>query len=302
MHISFVVPVFNEVESIELLRSEILKVAKSISKPFEIIFVDDGSTDGTTEKLKHLPDIKLIKLRRNFGQTAALDAGIKAAKGKFLVTLDGDLQNDPNDVPKMLEMLEKNDLDVVCGWRQKRRDDAVKRFISAGARWLRSILVDDGIHDSGCTLRVYRQECFEDLDLRGEMHRFIPAILKWRGFRVGEMVVNHRPRIHGSSKYNFKRTIKGFLDMVSLWFFRKFASRPLHLLGSLGLGCVIAGGLLGVYLLIGKLFFGMSLANSIWPLASVFMILFGVQLFVSGLIMDLVITTSRQRHYFVDQN
>lgn len=299
MYLSFIIPVLNEEQNVAELHTQILRVAESLKKPFEIIFVDDGSSDGTVSALKKLKPINIIQMRRNFGQTAALDAGIKAAQGKFLVTLDGDLQNDPADVLKMLSHLNDNNLDVVCGWRKKRRDDAMKRFISAGARWLRSILVSDGIHDSGCTLRVYKQECFEDLDLRGEMHRFIPALLKWRGFRVGELPVNHRPRIHGHSKYNAKRTIKGLLDMLSLWFFRKFANRPLHMLGSMGLVCFGFGSALAAFLAFGRLAGWFGLSNSIWPLAAVFLMLFGIQMFVSGLIMDLIIQTSRQRHYFV---
>lgn len=299
MYISFVVPVLNEKESVAQLHSEMVAAAKKVGKSYEIIFVDDGSSDGTQKEIKKLKPVRLIEMRRNFGQTAALDAGIKAAEGEFLVTLDGDLQNDPADVPAMMEMLLQKDLDVVCGWRHHRRDDGLKRFISAGARKLRGALVEDGVHDSGCTLRVYRREAFHDLDLRGEMHRFIPAILKWRGFRIGEMKVNHRPRLHGHSKYNMKRTVKGFLDMLSLWFFRKYSSRPLHFLGAIGLGAVGLGGALGVYLAVGRLLGWFGLSQSIWPLAAVFLVLFGVQMFVSGLVMDLVITSDKSRHYFV---
>lgn len=298
MYISFVVPVLNEKDNVAQLHSEIVAAAKKIGKSYEIIFVDDGSSDGTQKEIKKQKGVRLIEMRRNFGQTAALDAGIKAATGKYLVTLDGDLQNDPADVPAMLKLLHDEDLDVVCGWRYERRDDPVKRFISAGARELRSILVEDGVHDSGCTLRVYQREAFDDLDLRGEMHRFIPAMLKWRGFKIGEMKVNHRPRIHGHSKYNMRRTFKGFLDMLSLWFFRKYASRPLHFLGAIGLGCFGVGVVLGGYLAVGRLIGWFGLAQSIWPLVAVFLVLFGMQMFVSGLIMDLVMTSGRAKNYF----
>lgn len=299
--LSFVVPVFNEADSLTQLHQELLVAAKSLQKPFEIIFIDDGSTDQTPSILAKLKPATVITLRKNFGQTAALDAGIKQASGRYVATLDGDLQNDPADIPKMLEKLEKDKLDFICGWRRHRQDSAWRRFVSWGARWLRSILVSDSINDSGCTLRVYKRECFENLTLRGEMHRFIPAILKWRGFLVGEVVVNHRPRLYGQTKYGVKRTVKGFLDMLSLWFFRKFSGRPLHFLGTLGLIFAVAGASLLGYLTVGRLWYGMSLAQSIWPLVSVFLILFGVQLFVSGLIMDLILTSNKTRHYYISE-
>ncbi len=302
MHISFVIPVVNERENVAQLHAEIVAAAKKIGKTYEIIFVDDGSTDGTQKEIQKLKPVRLLEMRRNFGQTAALDAGIKAAQGEFLVTLDGDLQNDPADVPAMLKMLQDEQLDVVCGWRFQRHDSFTKRFISAGARKFRGILVEDGIHDSGCTLRVYKKEAFDDLDLRGEMHRFIPAILKWRGFKIGEMKVNHRPRIHGRTKYDMKRTVKGFLDMLSLWFFRKYANRPLHFLGAVGLGCFALGVALGGYLAVGRLLGWFGLSQSIWPLTAVFLVLFGMQMFVSGLIMDLVMTSSRAKNYFTKKN
>lgn len=288
MYLSFVIPVMNEAGNVKQLHRELVAAGKKIGKPFEIIFVDDGSTDDTVKELKKLKPVTVIEFRRNFGQSAALDAGLKAAQGQFIATLDGDLQNDPGDVPGLLSKLLKEDWDVVCGWRVKRKDSASKRFISRGARWLRSFLVDDGVHDSGCTLRVYRQECFVDFNLRGEMHRFIPAMLKWRGFKISEMPVNHRARGYGETKYDFKRTIKGFLDMLSIWFFRKYQSRPLHFMGGVGLFLVFLGGLGGIILLIARLFLDYSLSDKIWPLAAVFLVLFGFQMFVSGLIMDLM--------------
>lgn len=302
--LSFIVPVMNEAENVVTLHAELVAVAKKITNKssnssFEIIFVDDGSKDNTVAELKKLSPVTIIELRRNFGQTAALDAGIKAAQGKYLVTLDGDGQNDPADVPAMYQELNAKEVDVVCGWRAKRKDSSSKRFISAGAKWLRSFLVNDGIHDSGCTLRVYRRECFDGLTLRGEMHRFIPALLKWRGFKVTEMPVNHRPRLHGVSKYSMSRTVKGFLDMLSLWFFRKYASRPLHFLGGLGLVSFGSGLALASYLFVMRLLGLMALGDSVWPLAAVFLALFGIQMFVSGLLMELQISNQPGEMYLV---
>jgi len=297
MYISFVVPIFNEEGNVKKLYEEILKVAKSLKKEFEIIFIDDGSTDQTPEVLNTLKPIKIITLRRNSGQTAALDAGFKSAQGKYVVSLDGDLQNDPTSIPKMITMLEKENLDVVCGWRKNRKDSFGKKFISYGAKLLRERLIRDRVHDAGCTLRVYKKECFEGMTLRGEMHRFIPALLGWRGFKIGEMVVNHRPRYSGKSKYTISRTIKGLMDMLTLWFFHKFASRPLHFLGALGIFTTFFGFLVGVWMFIERFFFNISLTNRIWPLVSIFLILFGVQIFVSGLIMDLIIRAYNPKFY-----
>lgn len=301
MYISFVVPIFNEEGNVEKLHQEILKVAKSLKKDFEIIFVDDGSRDQTPEIIKTLKPLRVITLRRNSGQTAALDAGFKATKGELVVSLDGDLQNDPSNVPEMIKYMEDNKLDVVCGWRQKRKDSFSKRFISKGAKLLRNIFIRDHIHDSGCTLRVYKKECFDGMSLRGELHRFIPALLVWRGFNVGEIKVSHRNRNSGQSKYTLTRTIKGFMDILTLWFFHKFASRPLHMLGALGIASSFIGVLIGIWMFIEKVFLYGSIGNRIWPLIAVFLVLFGVQVFISGLIMDLIIRAYNPKFYEIKE-
>ena len=297
MYISFVVPIFNEEGNIAKLHEEILKVAKSLKKDFEIILVDDGSRDKTPEILKTLKPVRVITLRRNSGQTAALDAGFKAAMGDLIVSLDGDLQNDPVSIPEMINYLKKNDLDVVCGWRQKRKDNFSKRFISNGAKFLRGFLIKDQIHDSGCTLRVYKKECFEGITLRGELHRFIPALLSWRGFKIGEISVKHKVRYSGNSKYSLTRTVKGFMDMLTLWFFHKFASRPLHMLGAIGILSFIIGFLIGIWMAFEKFILLHGVGQRMWPLVAVFMMLFGVQIFVSGLIMDLIIRAYNPKFY-----
>ncbi len=289
MFLSFVIPVHNEAGNVKKLHQELLTTARKINQPFEIIFVDDASTDETSQRLKQLKPVTIITFRTNYGQTAALDAGIHHANGQYVVTLDGDLQNDPADVPKMLEKLKTEDLDVVCGWRKKRKDNLSKRFISYGAKLLRKKLVDDGVHDSGCTLRVYKKECFEHLHLKGEMHRFIPAILKWRGFKIGEIKVNHRFRKYGQSKYTLTRTIKGFLDMLNIWFWRKYESRPLHMFGGLGILLMLLSTLLSLYLAYRRIFTTFSLSNKVWPLVSVTGFSLGLQLLVLGLLANLII-------------
>lgn len=289
--ISVVVPVFNEEGNVRELHREIYEVCKNEGYNFEIIFVDDGSTDRTPEICKELVPLKCIRMRRNFGQTAAMDAGIKASKYDYIVTMDGDRQNDPADIPNLVKYLEENDLDIVSGWRKHRKDTFMKKFTSRGANFLRGIIVDDGIHDSGCSLKIYRRECFNHINLYGEMHRFIPALLKIKGFRVGEIVVNHRPRTSGKTKYNWKRTFKGFVDMISLWFWGKFAVRPLHIMGSVGLISLLMGFGCGVWS-IALWAMGRKMSNNLMPpLLTIFFIVIGLLMFVFGLMSDMLSKT-----------
>jgi glycosyltransferase involved in cell wall biosynthesis len=288
--VSFIVPVYNEVENIGKLHEEIVGVARTLGTDFEIIMVDDGSSDGTYKKLKSLSPVTIIRMRTNFGQTSALDAGIKAAKHPYFVTMDGDLQNDPADIPAMIHYLEEHELDVVSGWRKNRKDSIGKKFVSRVANVLRSFLVEDGIHDSGCTLKVYRKECFENVTLYGEMHRFIPALLKMRGFHVGELVVNHRPRTAGKSKYNMKRTLKGFADMLIIWYWNRYAVRPFHFLGTLGLLIVLFSFFSGLMAL-KEFFRGQDMSETFWPMFSLLSFLIGVQFLILGFISDMLMKT-----------
>jgi len=294
---SIVVPVFNEEENVERLFGEIKVVMEKIGSPYEIIFVDDGSSDTTVKKLLNLKPIRVVRLRKNSGQSIALDAGIKTAVGKFLITMDGDGQNDPSDIPLLIENLDE-ETDVVCGWRFKRKDPWTKRYVSLGARYLRKFLVEDGVHDSGCTLRIYRNECFEDVDLYGEMHRMIPAILKWRGFRIKEVKVNHRPRVAGISKYGFSRTLKGFSDMMGVWFWRKFELRPLHFFGSLGFLVSIFSFLLLLGLAIAKIVWGYTLSDKIWPLVGMTGFISGIQLLIFGLLAEMILKNRQTKKYY----
>lgn len=286
--ISIVVPVYNEEGNVAELHKEICTVCEQEGYDYEVIFVDDGSTDKTVEICKTLRPLKLICMRTNFGQTAAMDAGIHAANYNYIITMDGDGQNDPNDIPNLISYLEENNLDVVSGWRKNRKDTFMKRFTSRGANLLRYLIVHDGIHDSGCSLKIYKKECFEGVHLYGEMHRFIPALLKIKGFKIGETVVNHRPRTSGYTKYNWKRTIKGFVDMVSVWFWNKYASRPLHLLGGLGILFGIMGAGCGIWSVV--LFcLGYKMSNNIIPpILTVFFIIMGVLMFIFGLMSEIL--------------
>jgi glycosyltransferase involved in cell wall biosynthesis len=285
--------VFNEEGNIAELHDEIKSVCERERYAYEIIFVDDGSTDKTSHIAQTLIPVKYIRLRRNFGQTAAMDAGIRNAKYDYIVTMDGDRQNDPEDIPKLAVYALENDLDIVSGWRKKRMDSCMKKFFSRVANLLRAIIVKDGIHDSGCSLKIYRRECFEQITLYGEMHRFIPALCKIKGFTVGEIEVNHRPRLYGTTKYNYKRAFKGFLDMLSLWFWGKFASRPLHLFGFFGLLSVGASWVCGLISLVLYAQRG-KISDTGWLIVMALFFLSGLQMFIFGLLADIASKTYRE--------
>jgi len=284
--ISIVVPIYNEKHNVRELHSRIVKTMEENSYDFEIIFINDGSNDGGFEIMQNLRPLKIINFRKNFGQTAAMDAGIKHASGEYIVTLDGDGQNDPADIPLLIEKLMKDKLDVVSGWRKNRKDTFMKKTASRMAAMLRKALIDDGIHDSGCSLKIYKKECFEHVDLYGEIHRFIPAILKIKGFKIGEIPVNHFPRINGKTKYNWTRGIKGITDMMTIWFWKKYSDRPLHLFGGVGLILTFLSILLGIFVGYQKIFNGLDLSSTALTTVSISGFLIGVQFFAFGLIAD----------------
>lgn len=294
--LSIIVPLYNEAGNVGNLHKEILQALGSLPNTWEIVFIDDGSTDTTYEECLALRPLKLVRLRKNFGQTAAFDAGFKVATGEVFITMDGDLQNDPSDIPKLLQKIDEG-YDVVAGWRKSRKDTLSKKITSRVANKLRKVFFKDTIHDSGCAFKAYRRECFEHVDLYGEMHRFIPAILSAQGFTVTEIVVNHRQRVHGVSKYgNVARGFKSFIDMISIWFWSRYSARPLHMFGGTGIILILLGGLLLSALFIARLFYGISLADKIWPLISISVIIAGVQLFTIGMLTDLLSKTYYKAH------
>ena len=295
-YLSIVVPLYNEEGNVKELHRKIFEAVQKIGRPFEIIFIDDGSKDGTLAEAKTLSPLKLVVFRKNFGQTAGFDAGIKAATGEIIITMDGDLQNDPSDIPLLLQKMDEG-YDVVSGWRHKRQDPWSKKIPSRIANLLRKLLIHDNIHDSGCSLKAYRRECFKDVDLFGEMHRFIPAILQLEGYKVGEVKVSHHPRVHGVTKYNWKRGFKGLVDMISIWFWRKYSHRPLHLFGASGVVLFALGSLVLFWMLVEKVYFDNSIADRIWPLVGIFFTLIGVQLFISGLLADIAVRNYYQARH-----
>jgi glycosyltransferase involved in cell wall biosynthesis len=301
MKISIIAPIFNEEGNVAELHKQILaslvalKQSEKISD-YEIIFVNDGSSDKTLEIMRTLSPLVAINFRKNFGQTASMDAGIKRATGDILITIDGDLQNDPADFGLLLEKM-KEGYDVVSGWRSKRKDGGYRKFLSKIANRMRSKLLDDGIHDTGCSLKAYKRECFYEVDLQGDMHRFIPAILRWQGFLVGEVPVNHRARVSGKSKYNnWKRIIKVFVDMISLWFWRKYSTRPLHIFGGVGVIMMLLAVVLSVMATIEKIVYKSDLSNTALISLALFSGICGVFLFVSGIMADIMIKTYYKSH------
>ncbi len=295
LDLSIVTPIYNEVDSITQLLETISTTLTENQLTYEIICVDDGSQDGSTKLLIELAqkrtDLKAVILRRNYGQTAAMAAGFKYATGKVVVTLDGDLQNDPADIPLLLSKLDEG-YDLVSGWRKNRQDDAVTRLLpSKIANWIIGKVTGVNLHDYGCSLKAYRLELVADMNLYGELHRFLPALAFIEGARITEIPVNHYARRYGKSKYGLGRTFRVVMDLLTVFFMKKFLTRPMHVFGMLGL---ISGGLglfFGIYLTILKLGFGEELADRPLLILVVVLLLAGLQLFSFGLLAELLMRT-----------
>jgi len=296
--LSVVIPVYNEEANIQPLYEQLKPVLAGLGE-HEILFIEDGSTDRTYEHIVALHEndsaVRCIRMRRNFGQTPALLAGFNAAAGDVVVTMDGDLQNDPVDIPRLLDELDGRD--VVSGWRRDRRDTLGKRLSSRFSNWLARRLTGLPLHDFGCTLKAYRQECLEDLELYGEMHRYIPAVLAWRGFRVGEATVRHHERERGQTKYGFTRLFRGLFDLITFKFWSGFSTRPLHFFGAVGLLLFAAGFIVDLYLVLLKLLYGEELADRPLLLLGVLLMVVGLQIFISGFLAEIMV-----RSYYLAQS
>jgi glycosyltransferase involved in cell wall biosynthesis len=285
---SVVIPMYNEEGNVQQLDREIKEVMSKISKNYETIYVNDGSSDNTLMELKKLKKVKIITFNKNFGQTSAFDAGFKVANGNIIISMDGDLQNDPRDIPRLLEKLKKENLDVVAGWRRKRKDNGGIRVLTNIGKLLRRLMIGDYIHDSGCALRVYKKDAIKHLDLWGEMHRYVVEILKWKGYRIGELEINHRPRINGKTKYGYNKAVRGFIDLIYIWFLQKYSQRPLHMFGQVGLGSFFLGVLSEFIAFIAKIE-GTGLNRNAWFFLGIFFMLAGIMFFSFGIIIDLLL-------------
>ena len=291
--ISIVLPVFNEAENLEELQRELAAALEKTGRSFEVILVDDGSTDSSWEVLRGLQKrdgrFKLIRLRRNFGQTAALSAGFDRARGDIIISLDADLQNDANDIPLLIRKIEEG-YDIVSGWRKNRKDRFLTRRVpSIMANRLISGLTGVRLHDYGCTLKAFRSEVIKNVKLYGELHRFIPAIASQLGVEIAEVGVNHRPRKHGKSKYSIARLPKVILDLLTVKFLLSYSTRPLQIFGLLGLGSFVAGLVISIWLSVQRLFFGVSLANRPLLLLGAILIIIGFQFIMLGLLAEIMV-------------
>jgi len=291
--LSVIIPAYNEEENIIPLFDEMNTVLPALHRTYEILFVDDGSTDATFTRLMELherdPAVRIIRFRRNFGQSAAMKAGFDHARGRIIVTMDADLQNDPHDIPALLNRLEQEDYDVVCGWRHTRNDSLSKKTSSWIANRFRTLLTGESVQDSGCTLRAYTRESVEGIELYGELHRYIPALLFWKGYRVGEIETNHRERRFGQAKYSWQRLAKGFLDLIVITFWQKYSARPMHIFGGLGLVIGGLGFFIVLYLGMSRLIRGTGLTDRPLFLVGLVLLVVGIEFIALGIIADILL-------------
>ena len=295
--ISVVVPVHNEERSVALLLDELGSALEGAGVSWEAVFVDDGSTDGTFSALTRLhaaaDNVRVVRLRRNFGKAAALQAGFEAAQGEVVVTIDGDLQDDPAEIPRLLAKLDEG-FDLVSGWKVKRRDPLSRRVPSRIFNGVSGRVSGLRLHDLNCGLKAYRAEVVQGLRIYGELHRFIPVLAHYRGFRVAEIPVNHRSREHGRSRYGMERYVRGFLDLLTVTFMGRYRQRPLHLFGGLGLGLSLLGGIVLAYLTVLKLA-GHAIGHRPLLTLGVLLVVVGMQFLSLGLLSELITSHHEER-------
>jgi glycosyltransferase involved in cell wall biosynthesis len=295
-NLSLVVPVYNEEENLHFLFDAIHEALDPLPRTWEVVFVDDGSYDDSLGVLNELAEqdtqhVRVVSFRRNFGQTAAIVAGLDHAQGEIIVLLDADMQNDPADIPMMLGKLDEG-YDLVSGWRKARKDTYLTRTLPSNlANWLISRVTRVPLHDYGCTLKAYRRDVLEGFRLYGEMHRFIPVFANWVGARIAEVQVNHHPRKYGKTKYGLERTVKVILDLFTVKYLVSYSSKPIYLFGGTGLGLIFGGGAMLLYLFVRRILGTISVLGSpFFQLAVMFLIL-GFQSFLMGLIAEMLVRT-----------
>ena len=295
--ISVVVPVHDEERSVALLYDELRSAIEPLHEPWEVIFVDDGSTDGTFSALTRLhnseQNVRVVRLRRNFGKATALVAGFDQVRGETVVTIDGDLQDDPAEIPRLLAKLDEG-FDLVTGWKTHRRDPISRRLLSRLFNRVTSAFSGVRLHDMNCGLKAYRKEVVHGLRLYGELHRFIPVLAHYRGFRIAELPVNHRPREHGRSRYGVERYLRGFLDLLTVSFIGRYGHRPLHLFGGLGLLLGAIGSAILIYLTVVKAL-GHAIGQRPLLLLGVLLVVIGMQFFSLGLISEMITSHHEER-------
>ncbi|NUR54758.1 MAG: glycosyltransferase family 2 protein [Acidobacteria bacterium] len=293
--ISVVVPMRNESPNVGELHAQMTSALAAFGRSYELVVIDDGSTDDTFARLAAIQAkdarVRVIRFRRNFGQTAAFAAGFAHARGRYIVTSDGDLQNDPQDIPAMLEMLERGNLDIVCGWRKDRKDAFLNRRLpSMIANRIISVTTGVKLNDYGCSLKVFRADVVKPMKLYGEMHRFLPAIASEYGVAIGEKVVNHRARVHGRSKYGLSRTVRVVLDLLTVKFLSSYSTRPLQMFGGIGITLGFVGFLACAWVTYQR-FFGFESANRPLFFAGIMLVLGGIQLLMTGLLAEMLSRT-----------
>ena len=290
-YLSLVIPIYNERENLKPLTDQLLAALPALGITFEVLYVDDGSRDGSGELLRTLcaatPQLRLIRLRRNFGQTAAMAAGFDHARGRVIAVMDGDLQNDPADIGPMLKALEDG-ADIVSGWRRDRQDTTTRVFSSKFANWLIGRVTGVKLHDYGCSLKLYRTDLIRLVPLRGDLHRFIPAIANLYGAVIVELPVQHHARRHGRSKYTLARTFRVVMDLLMIRFLMSYGQRPLHIFGWLGVVMAVSGLAIDGYLAAEKLLWGVQLANRPLLLFGTLLMLAGLQIFTLGILADML--------------
>jgi glycosyltransferase involved in cell wall biosynthesis len=290
MHLSIVIPVLNEELSLQPLHEELVKVLKDVTDEYELIFVDDGSTDQSSQVIELLHRnnhrVKLIQFRKNFGKSAALLAGFKKAMGDIVITMDADLQDDPKEIPRFLDALQKG-YDLVSGWKHKRQDSLARRVPSRIFNRIVPFLTGVKLHDLNCGFKAYRAEVVKDLRIYGELHRYIPVLAAWKGFRMSEITVEHHRRPFGKSRYGIERFIRGVLDFITVYFLTRYLKRPLHLLGGIGISCLFVGFTVNVYFGVQWLL-GLPLHLRPVMIFGWVMIILGVQFIMMGLIGEMI--------------
>lgn len=301
---SFVIPIYNEAGNITALDNEIKTLVLNGDMSAEVIYINDGSTDSSLAELNSLKGVTVIDLNRNYGQATALDVGFKRAVGSIVISLDGDGQNDPSDIPQLLQKMRDDNLDVVSGWRKVRNSNVIIRFFTRVSRLLRMILIQDHTHDAGCTLRVYKLAAVKSLDLQGEMHRYIIALLLWKGFRVGEVIVNDRVRVHGVSKYGISKALRSLIDLVYIWFIHKYSQRPLHIFGYTSFLIFVIGVTLPLVSVYPKINLDLSINRSGYFLLGYFTMVISIILFSFGIVIDLLMkihlnSSSYEKRYYI---